>query len=97
MPASGAEQVSKHGRGSHARESTSFSGTHPSVIHRGGQAALVLVPEVDEEPLEDEPLEDFDEAEDEEESDEEVLEEDDEDDSAFAGTELVPVDRLSLR
>ena len=51
----------------------------------------MLVPEDDEEPLEVELLVDFVE----DVSDDDELEEDD--DSAFAGTELLPVDRLSLR
>ena len=62
----------------------------PQLSTGEGQAALVLVPEDDEEPLEVELLVDFVE----DVSDDE-LEEDD--DSAFAGTELLPVDRLSLR
>jgi hypothetical protein len=54
----------------------------------------VLVPEDDEEPLEVEGLDDFVDEEDEDVSDEDELEEVD---SAFAGTVLLPVDRLSLR
>ncbi len=107
MPPGGPQQITNEGRGSHAREGTSFAGTRPSVIHRGGgegQAALVLVPE-DEDPLEDEPPDDEpfedepldDEPLDDEPFDDDEEESDDEDDSDFAGTELLPVDRLSLR
>jgi hypothetical protein len=66
----------------------------PQLSTGGGQAALVLVPEDDEEPLEVEVLDDFVDEEDEDVSDEDELEDDD---SAFAGTVLLPVDRLSLR
>ena len=108
MPPGGTEQVTKQGRDFHAGEDTSFAGGRPSVIHRvRGQAALVpeeelLEPE-DEEPEDDEPDDDepLDDEPDDPEEPLEPLDEDDPDEeddaSDFAGTELLPVDRLSFR
>ena len=99
MPPGGADQVTKQGGDRHARESTSFAGSRLSVIHRGGQAALV--PEA-EEPLDDEDPDVPDDPEDDEPDEDEPEEPDEDDDvedddSALAGTEPLPDDRLSLR
>ena len=66
----------------------------PQLSTGGGQAALVLVPEEAEDPLDDEELE---EEVDEEESDDDDELDDDAVDSDFAGTELLPDARLSVR
>lgn len=112
MPPGGTKQVTKQGRDFHAGEGTSFSGSRPSVIHRvRGQAALVpedelLEPEDEEpeddepddpeEPLDDDPDDPDDPLDDDPEPDEDDPDEED-DASDFAGTELLPDDRLSFR
>jgi len=105
MPPGGTKQFTKQGRDFHAGEGTSFSGSRPSVIHRvRGQAALVPEDELlEDEPEEDEPDDPEEPLDDEPDDPEEPLddepEEDDpeDDDSDFAGTELLPEDRLSVR
>lgn len=102
MPPGGTQQVTKQRRDFHAGEDTSFAGSRPSVIHRvRGQAALVpedelLEPEEeleDEEPEDDDPEEPFDD----DPEDADPDEDDPDDASAFAGTVLLPDDRLSVR
>lgn len=112
MPPGGTEQITKQGTGFHAGEDTTFAGTRPSVIHRAAEAVdqAALVPE-DDEPFEDEPDDedpddedpddeedpDDDDSDDEDEEDPEPEAPDEDDDSAFAGTEPLPDERLSVR
>jgi hypothetical protein len=108
VPPGGTEQITKQGTGFHAGEDTTFAGTRPSVIHRAAEAVdqAALVPE-DDEPFEDEPddedpddeedPDDDDSDDDEEEEDPEPEVPDEDDDSAFAGTEPLPDERLSVR
>ncbi|GAA1581462.1 hypothetical protein GCM10009804_42620 [Kribbella hippodromi] len=103
-------RVTKQGR-DHAGEDTIFAGIGSSVIHRGRRSPIsarqaALVPEDEELPEDELPDELFAAVDEDEEDDEESEDEepdDDEpdepelDDSDFAGTELLPDERLSVR